>query len=97
MLEPYSKQPPELDSYLPERVGGVVIAEIGMGLFVDAHLLGPGFGIVVVEMRGVLLLLLLELVELAVVAEGGRVVVGLPFGVELASWVAFGGVGIRDC
>jgi len=68
-----------------------------MDLFVDAHLLEPGFGIVVVEMRGVLRQLLLELVELAVVAEGGRVVVGLPFGVELVSWVAFDVVEIRDC
>ena len=97
LLEPYSQQLPELDSYWLERVDGVVIAGIGMDLFVDVHLLELDFGIVVVEMLSVLRLLLLEPVGLAVVVEGGRVVVELPSGVGLGSWVAFGGVEIRDC
>ena len=97
LLEPYSQQLPERDSYSPERVGGVVIVGIGMDLFVDAHLLGLDFGIVVVEMRGVLRLPLLELVGLAVVVGEGRVVVALPFGVGLVSWVAFDVAEIRDC
>ena len=97
MLGPYSRQHPELDSCWLERVDGVVIAEIGMDLCVDAHLLELDFGIVVVVMLGVLRLLLLELVGLVVVVEGGRVVVGLPFGVGLESWVAFDVVEIRDC
>jgi len=68
-----------------------------MDLFVDAHLLALDFGTVVVEMLGVLRQLLLGLVGLAVVVEEGRVVVGLPFGVGLVSWVAFDVVEIRDC
>jgi hypothetical protein len=82
---------------LPERVVGVVIAGIGMDLFVDAHLLELDFGIVVVEMLSVLRLLLLELVGLAVVVEEGRVVVELPSGVGLESWVAFDVVERRGC
>lgn len=97
MLEPYSQQLPELDSYLPERVVGVVVVGIGMDLFVDAHLLELDFGIVVVGMISVLRLLLLELAGLAVVVGEGRVVVELPFGVGLESWVAFDVVEIRDC
>jgi hypothetical protein len=68
-----------------------------MDLFVDAHLLELDFGIAVVEMLGVLRLLLLEPVGLAVVVEGGRVVVELPFGVGLESWAAFDVVEIRGC
>jgi hypothetical protein len=97
LLEPYSQQLPELDSYWPERVVGVVIVGIGMDLFVDAHLLELDFGIVVVEMLGVLRLLLLELVGLVAVVEVGRVVVEPPSGVGLESWVAFDVVEIRDC
>lgn len=97
LLEPYSQQLPELDSYWLERVGGVVIAGIGMDLCVDAHLLALGFEIVVVEMLSVLRLRLLELVGLAAVAEEGRVVVGLPFEVGLESLEAFDGVEIQDC
>ena len=82
---------------MPERVGGVVIAEIGMDLCVDAHLLALGFGIVVVGTPGVPRLRLLELVGLAAVAEEGRVVVGLPFGVGLGSLEAFDGVEIPGC
>jgi hypothetical protein len=40
---------------------------------------------------------LLEPVGLAVVVEGGRVVVELPFGVGLESWAAFDVVEIRGC
>ena len=97
LLEPYSQQLPELDSCWLERVDGVVIAGIGMDLCVDAHLLALSFGIVVVEMLSVRRLRLLGLVGLAAVAEEGQVVVGLPSGVGLGSWVAFGGVEIRDC
>jgi len=97
LLEPYSQRPPELDSYWLERVDGVVIAGIVMDLCVDAHLLALSFGIVVVEMLSVLRLRLLELVGLAAVAGEGRVVVELPFGVELGSLEAFDGVEIPGC
>jgi hypothetical protein len=67
-----------------------------MDLFVDAHHLELDFGIVVVEMLGVLRLLLLELVGLVAVVEEGRVVAERPSGVALESSVAFDVVEIRD-
>jgi len=101
--EPYSLRPLELYSYSPEQVVEDAIAEIETDRFVDADLLEPDSGIAAVELLVGLLehgrqqQLLVALVGLAAVVGVGRVVVVRPFGVELASWEAFGVVARRDC